>query len=123
MKIQGPGSNRPLQGPDPAQGPQTESTKKFSPATTTKPAAPSGGAGPVESSGLVATLQGNYSAADLNDPQKKADMMRDVMNRVLDEQAEALNLSGDDKQKIADWMGQDPLIQGRVERMLEKILS
>ncbi|MBY0372967.1 MAG: hypothetical protein K2Q23_03170 [Bryobacteraceae bacterium] len=122
MKIQGPGPNRPVQGPDSTQGPQqAEPQKKFSAASAGvgRTAAP----GPVEASGLVAELQGSYSAADLNDPGKKAEMMREVMNRVLDEQAQALNLSGDDRQKIADWMGQDPLIQGRVERMLEKILS
>lgn len=120
MKIQGPGPNRPLQGPDSTQGPKVGEQKKFAPAAATGGTTP---AGPVENSGLVAELQGAYSAKDLNDPEKKANMVRDVMNRVLDEQAQELNLSGDDRQKIADWMGQDPLIQGRVERMLEKILS
>ena len=121
MKIQGPGPNRPLQGPDATPSAQPSEPKKFAAAASGKPSAKA--ADPVEASGLVAELQGSYSAADLNDPGKKAEMMREVMNRVLDEQTQALNLSGDDRQKIADWMGQDPLIQGRVERMLEKILS
>ena len=58
---------------------------------------------------------------DVSDPQRLGSLVRSAMEELVRE--ESLKLHSCDRQKIVDWMANDPYLRGRMLDYFEKVLT
>ena len=78
----------------------------------------------VSTGGTDASLLGaaQFKKADLQDPAKLDLMVRTSASQLVDSQTAGVPMSGADKQILADYLSEDPLMRQQIESYLRKAL-
>jgi hypothetical protein len=120
MEIKGPGPPKP-----PAVTPPAERTTDQTARTGFSQIRKSGETAPAGETSVSgpAKVRAEFRRSDLTDPVKADRMVKLSVNELVGSDPSASKLSGPQRQKLAEWMEQDPVLRGKILNYLEKVLD
>ena len=71
---------------------------------------------------LLQQLSSRFSAEDLHDPEKKAEIIAHVVTALVQEDSSAAALSDSQRTAVQEQLQSDPVLSERIETMLQALL-
>lgn len=75
------------------------------------------------SADVLESIRTRYDAADLKDPVKAESAVRESLAALLGKQRIAGGLPDQEREKLLDFLQSDPIVRGRIDSLLKKVLS
>ena len=118
IKRTAPGSV-PIETGRPPQEPARKPGTEFSRALQSAGGAPSGA-----EAGEIRGALSQYRKADLNDPAKVDQMVQTSVGVLVDDCAQRVpGFGSHERQLLSGWLETDPVMRGKIQKYLEKVLE